>query len=351
MRAAPPPDPPSAPESATAAPPAAEGPHPEAAAAPPAPPGELPRAPAPPAGPCCFVAAKLDPATLARLDADLRASGPENSVSKVALRYGLRRTVVGNHRGCLGLRVPADAGTDDAAADLADEDGPATDERRMAVIAEVIAAGLWVGLPTVRTLAAKWGCSDAEVYRLHRHAARLVEAARGSVVAQRETAIATTRRLLHADEKSAERYDRAAARAYDKAAASAETDPARAAALLRSASAADAMARSHRAGALQAQRHLSELTVLKPAPVVQIQRPGVLDAAQVAPTFDRLRRVLDAVAPGVALLVEEGLGLYEDADDDRSGEDAFKAWLAERAANQRALPTTGYEVGGDTAPA
>lgn len=63
---------------------------------------------APRAGPCCAIGARPD---AAEIDAALRAGGPLNSVRKVGERYGLGRTAVSDHRGCLGLRT---VGTDGA---------------------------------------------------------------------------------------------------------------------------------------------------------------------------------------------------------------------------------------------
>jgi len=50
---------------------------------------------------CCSVGARQD---AGEIDAALRAGGPDSSVRRVAERFGLGRTAVSDHRGCLGLR-------------------------------------------------------------------------------------------------------------------------------------------------------------------------------------------------------------------------------------------------------
>jgi transposase-like protein len=65
-----------------------------------------------PPAPCCAVGRRED---AAEIDAALRAGGQENSVRKVAERFGLGRTAVSEHRRCLGLRSSADAPPDTSA--------------------------------------------------------------------------------------------------------------------------------------------------------------------------------------------------------------------------------------------
>ena len=198
-------------------------------------------------------------------------------------------------------------------------------------IAKLLVAGSWNGLSTVEALSDKYGLPVAEVQRLHALAAAKVKAARGPLAAQLEAAIAATHWIFKDETENAARYREEA----DKLFASKEYAGARAASKIATA--------SHRL-ALEARRHLDDLTVKKP-PAVAIH-VAVMANPDFAAAFDVIAMAIDEFfGPGAAARVEEALGVWEEVyavtKSDAKAREAVALWLAEQ---RDAITVAGEEV-------
>ena len=187
-------------------------------------------------------------------------------------------------------------------------------------IAKLLVAGSWNGLSTVEALSDKHGMPVAEVQRLHVLAAAKVKAARGTLTAQLEASVAATHWIFKDETETAARYREEAAKLFEAK----DYIGARAASKIATA--------SHRL-ALEARRHVDDLTVKKP-PNVAIH-VAVMASPDFAAAFDLIAMVVDGLfGPGSAARVEEGLGVWDDVyavtESAAKAREAAAAWMAEQ---------------------
>jgi hypothetical protein len=165
-------------------------------------------------------------------------------------------------------------------------------------IAKLLVAGSWNGLSTVEALSDKHGLPVAEIERLHALAAAKVKAARGTLAAQLEAAVASTHWIFKDESETAARYREEARKLFEAN----DYNGAKAASKIATA--------SHRL-ALEARKHLDDLTVKKP-PTVAIH-VAVMARPDFAAAFSIVAMILDGLwGPGAAARVERGLGVWED---------------------------------------
>jgi hypothetical protein len=198
-------------------------------------------------------------------------------------------------------------------------------------IAKLVVAGSWNGLSTVEALSEKHGVPIAEVQHLHSLAAARVKAARGTVTAQHEAAVAATHWIFKDESETAARYREESNRLFEA------KDYAGAKAAAKIANASQRLA-------LEARKHLDELTVKKPLPVsIHV---AVMADPDFAAAFELLSQIIDGFhGKGAAARVEQGLGVWEDAmatgATDAQAREAVAAWLAEQTAT---ITVTGEAV-------
>ena len=198
-------------------------------------------------------------------------------------------------------------------------------------IAKLLVAGSWNGLSTVEALSEKHGIPVPEIERLHALAAGKVKAARGTLAAQLEAAVAATHWIFKDESETAAHYheeERKLFEAKDYAGARAASKIATA---------------SHRL-ALEARRHLDDLTVKKP-PAVAIH-VAVMANPDFAAAFDLIAMVIDGFfGRGAAARVEEGLGVWEEVyavtKSDAKAREAVTLWLTEQ---REAITVAGEDV-------
>lgn len=276
-----------------------------------------------------------DPVPHEAADDDEAASGPQDApgeppgnprsspVERDAAAHGTAEERSGTERSRAARPAKPKAALARARAPQpAAEDHPPEVAEHIRKIADIISVGLWKGWPTVCGLSERLGIPPEEVERLHRFAAGKVASARGTLRAQLEASVATTRKLRDDDLDAAIRYDKEATDAYEQAKGKKDRDDA--AALYLRAKNARRLAASHRQGALAAQKHHDALTVLKPPPVaIQVNVRATPDYAG---AFAVLGRAADALfGPGAAMALDEAVGVWEDG-----GDEALEAWLSER---------------------
>jgi hypothetical protein len=189
-------------------------------------------------------------------------------------------------------------------------------------IAKLLVAGSWNGLSTVEALSDKYGVPVDEVQHLHGLAAAKVKAARGSVNAQLEAAVAATHWIFKDESETAARYREEGTRLFEAK----DYPGARAAAKIANAS---------QRLALEARKHLDELTVKKPPPVAI--HVAVMANPDFAAAFELIALIVDGFfGKGSAARVEQGLGVWEDMMATgatlEQARQAVVAWLAEQMA-------------------
>jgi hypothetical protein len=153
-------------------------------------------------------------------------------------------------------------------------------------IAKLLVAGSWNGLSTVEALRDKHGLPVAEIERLHALAAGKVKNARGTLAAQLEAAVAATHWIFKDESETAARFREEAGKLFDAK----DYNGAKAASKIATA--------SHRL-ALEARRHLDDMTVRRP-PTVAIH-VAVMARPDFAAAFTIVAMILDGLwgpAPG-----------------------------------------------------
>jgi hypothetical protein len=194
----------------------------------------------------------------------------------------------------------------------------------------VLGAGFWSGLSTVEALSDKHGLPVAEIERRYAVAAAKVKAARETLGVQVEAAVAATHWIFKDESETAARYREEARKLFDAK----DYDGAKAASKIATA--------SHRL-ALEARRHLDDMTVRRP-PTVAIH-VAVMARPDFAAAFTIVAMILDGLwGPGAAARVERGLGAWEDmyaaGASEAQGREAVAAWIAD----EKAMVTAAGEV-------
>jgi hypothetical protein len=205
----------------------------------------------------------------------------------------------------------------------------ATDEAALRQVADAVHAGQWRGWRSVVAMAGQLGLPLADVMRLYAHASGAVARARGGYLEQLEAQIAVAQRLMDEELAAAEQYKAEEDAAYKEARKARDVETGRKRG--QDARMAAALAAEHRKGAMQAEKMLATLTVLRPGAADasrQVQRYcSMLEHGAFAEPMTLMARVYERLVPGVSDIAMEAVRVWE-----QQGDAGLEAWLDQASA-------------------